>query len=401
MIKGTVLLASLACALVSACAGLEDSPAFRVALDQCRNNDDLHSPDVQIQACTEIFNSPARYTDDLHWLYAERAGAYMARKDYALALADFDRALFEAPDNSALIFGKAMLYERMGNGAQALAHFDKAIQLAPRIDTLYYGRGRFLLDDGKHDLAIADFDETLRLDPSFSNARVARARAYIAKKVPGLAIQDLDKVIREIPDNGEAYWWRARAHFEARDNANAIGDFTEAMRLSPALTAPGLYWRGRAHIRNKDLDSALVDFDQGARIEPENATALAYKCFGRLVADRELDVGLAACNAALAIDPENVFPRFLSAAIMLKQGDAAGAEAGFDACARSRTPAAREDVDAGWGDTGVCLYGRGLARLRLPGTDEAKRAEIAREMLVALAAAPEAAGFFKAYGLEP
>ena len=63
---------------------------------------------MQIQACTEIFNSPARYTDDLHWLYAERAGAYMARKDYALALADFDRALFEAPDNSALIFGKAI-----------------------------------------------------------------------------------------------------------------------------------------------------------------------------------------------------------------------------------------------------------------------------------------------------
>ena len=401
MIKGRVLLASLACALVSACAGLEDSPAFRVALDQCRNNHDLHSPDVQIQACTEIFNSPARYTDDLHWLYAERAGAYMARKDYALALADFDRALFEAPDNSALIFGKAMLYERMGDGAQALAHFDKAIHLAPGVDTLYFGRGQFLLDDGKYDLAIADFDEALRLDPSGTNVRLARGRAYIAKKVYGLAITDLDRVIREIPEDAEAYWWRARAHYEARDNANAIGDFTEAMRLSPQLTAAGLHWRGRAYVRSKDLDHAIADFDEAVRLEPDRVSAQSYKCFSRLLAARELDVGLAACNAALERKPDDVFSRFVSSVILLKQGDAAGAVAGFDVCAQSRTPAAREDVDADWGDTGVCLYGRGLAKLRLPGMDDAKRAEIAREMLVALAAAPEAAGIFASYGLEP
>ncbi len=408
MTKGRVLLASLACALVSACAGLEESPAFRVALDQCRNDDDLHSPDVQIQACTEIFNSPARYTDDLHWLYADRARAYATRRDYELAIADYDRALFESPDNEALIFGKAIVLEKMGNREAALAAYDQAIQIAPRLDTLYYGRGRFLLSEGKDDLAIADFDEALRLDPSNANARVGRAKAYVGKKVYGLAIKDFDMVLRQSPDDVEALWWRGRAYYGAREDANAAADFTAAIRLQPALTATGLNWRGRAYLRQKNFDGALADLDEAARLEPERAIHPSYQCYGRMVANRELDVGLAACKKAVVLDPTFSIATFVSGAILLKQGDATAAEREFDACAKSEAPkSASSDAEAGsaddvsWGSTGVCLYGRGLARLGLAGTDVAKRGEIAREMLVALAAAPEAAGIFASYGLEP
>lgn len=403
MIKGRALLAALACALVAGCASLEESPAFRIALDQCRNDNDRYSGDVQIQACTEVLNSPARYTDDLHWLYADRAMAYTKRRDYELALADYERALFESPNNEALIFGRGIVQEKMGDRKAALASYDLAIQLAPRFDSLFYGRGKFLLDDGKYDLAIADFNEALLLDPANREARIARARAYVGKKVYGLAIQDLDIALSAEVDDGWALWWRGRAYFGARDTANAIADFTEAMRLEPRITAMTLDWRGRALLIQKDYDRAIADFDESARIEPERVAGRYYQCWGRLAANRDLDAGLAACNAALERDPNYVAARFLAAAVILKQGDAARAAKEFDACAQAAaSPATEEDeVEADWSDTGICLYGRGVARMRLAGTDAAKRAEASRDLLVGSAAVPDAARIFVNLGLDP
>lgn len=290
----------------------------------------------------------------------------------------------------------------MSDRAGALASFDQAIQLAPRYDTLYYGRGRFLLDDQKYDLAIADFDEALRLDPTGAAVRLARARAYISKKVYGLAIKDLDIVIKAEPDNGMAHWWRGRAYYGARDSANAIGDFTEAMRLAPRMTALITGWRGRAYVRLRDHDHAIADFDEATRLAPDSADNHANQCFGRLLANRQLDVALASCKAALALTPDHGMARFLSAAIVLKQGDTAAAMSEFDSCAQaSALSATDDDGDTDWGETGICLYGRGFAKLRLAGADEAKKAEASREMLVALAAAPDAAGIFTNLGLEP
>lgn len=408
MFTGRALVAALLCAVLSACASLEESPAFRIALDQCNNDDDLYSVDVQIKACTEIFDSPARYTDDLHWLYAERGRAYASRRDYALALADYERALFESPGNAVLIFGRAAVQEKMGDREAALASYDQAIQIEQSFDTLYYGRGRFLLADGQHDLAIADFDQALRIDSSNLDARVARARAYVGKKVYGVALKDLDIALRQSPEDVAALWWRGRAHYGARDYAAAAADFTEAMRRQPSLTAASLHWRGRAYLQQDNFDGALADFDEASRLEPDRANHLSYQCYGRLRANRELDAALAACRKSVALDASYSISNFVTGAILLKQGDATAAEMEFDASARTEAPTstsgdddAEASDDSGWGSTGVCLYGRGLARLRMAGTDSGKRAEIAREMMVALAAAPEAAGFFASLGLEP
>ncbi len=402
MSTGRALIAALICVALSACASLEESPAFRIALDQCNNDDDLYSVDVQIRACTEIFDSPARYTDDLHWLYAERGRAYASRRDYALALADYDRALFESPDNAVLIFGRAVVQEKMGDRKAALASYDQAIQLEQTFDTLYYGRGRFLLSEGERDLAIADFDQALRLDPSNANARVARARAYVGKKVYGVAIKDLDLVLRQAPDDVEALVWRGRAHFGARDTASAIADFDAAMRLEPLVTAMALGWRGRALLIQRDFDRALADFDESARIAPDRVAGHYYRCWGRLAANRDLDAGLAACNAALELDPAYVPARFVSGAVHLRRGDAVAAVAAFEACAQAAAPSsADEEVEADWSDTGVCLYGRGVARMRLAGTDAAKRAEASRDLLVGAAAVPDVAAIFRSLELEP
>ena len=403
MFTGRVRLTVAACAAITACASIEDSPAFRVALDQCRNDHDSYSADVQIQACTEIFNSPARYTDDLHWLYADRAMAYASRRDYALALADYERALFESPNNAALIFGRGLVQEKMGDRTAALASYDLAIQLAPHIDTLFLGRGRFLLDDDKYDLAIADFDEALRLDPANMDARVARGRAYAGKKVYGLAVKDFDVALRDAPDDVEALFWRGRAHFGANDMPNAIADFTEAMRLAPALTGGGLQWRGRAYVRQKDHDRAIADFDESARLLPERASAHYYRCWGRLAGNRDLETGLAACNIALERDPNYLAARFLGASTSLKLGDAAKALEGFDACAQAAARPSGEDdeLEADWGNTGVCLYGRGVARMRLAGMDVARRAEASRDLVVGSAAVPDVAAIFHSLGLDP
>jgi Flp pilus assembly protein TadD len=84
------------------------------------------------------------------------------------------------PDNSVLLYGRGVIYARMGNDEAAQTDFDKAIEVDPDQAITYIGRG--CLDFKRGDLAdaLADFQEARELSPVTHQFNAALAVAEFA-----------------------------------------------------------------------------------------------------------------------------------------------------------------------------------------------------------------------------
>lgn len=98
--------------------------------------------------------------------YFFRFGNYkMDACDYAEAIANFDRALALAPNNSDAYHSRGIAKDGQGDYAGAIADFDRAIALAPDDADIYHNRGVTKAEQGDYSGAIADYDRVIALDP--------------------------------------------------------------------------------------------------------------------------------------------------------------------------------------------------------------------------------------------
>ena len=77
--------------------------------------------------------------------YNNRGNEYLDRKDYALALKDFNRAISIKPDYAIAYHNRARLYFKKKEYDKALSDLDKVIKLKPDYSYAYHNRGYNLL----------------------------------------------------------------------------------------------------------------------------------------------------------------------------------------------------------------------------------------------------------------
>ena len=104
---------------------------------------DLTSPDIQIDACTSLKQTP----QTLIIAYNNRGNAYTGKGEYDRAIQDYDQS----------------------------------IKLNPNYARAFNNRGVAYQKKGEYDRAIKDFDESIRLKPDYDNAFANRAEAYLNK----------------------------------------------------------------------------------------------------------------------------------------------------------------------------------------------------------------------------
>ena len=112
--------------------------------------------------------------------YRQRAQAYSATGQNALAIKDLTEVIRLDPKFARSYFDRAVLWAKT-DPDKAIADFDEAIRLDPKLVMAYDGRGVAWLNKGDLDRAIADFNEALRLDPNYATAYLHRGEAWQAK----------------------------------------------------------------------------------------------------------------------------------------------------------------------------------------------------------------------------
>src|SRR5258706_14435444 len=83
------------------------------------------------------------------------------------------------PDGAKFVVGRAMAYQRTGNGARSLSLMSAAVDACPRDSELWLFRGRYRVESGDCRGAASDFDRAVALAPSNAAAHAARGLARL------------------------------------------------------------------------------------------------------------------------------------------------------------------------------------------------------------------------------
>ena len=101
---------------------------------------------------------------------------FMARGDYAKALALYDRALALTPNYFTLAINLGIAHGALRHDVEAARQFERAIALAPASAEPHFFYGRWLQGIGRTSEAAAQFQAALRVDPRAGEAREALAK---------------------------------------------------------------------------------------------------------------------------------------------------------------------------------------------------------------------------------
>ena len=130
-------------------------------------------------------------------LYIVRAEVLRARKDFAKALDDMEKALRENPDNAEAYLARSQLQRLLGKKGERIKGLEQGIQET--------GSGLLeeewldaLIDGGKGDLALPRIEAELRDARLRSTWLIRRAKVYFAQKKDEEAKADLQEAVEEL-----------------------------------------------------------------------------------------------------------------------------------------------------------------------------------------------------------
>ena len=102
----------------------------------------------------------------LHSSYAGRAGSWLARKENARAVADYDAAIQVDPKNAVAYVGGGRRHSARSEYTQAVGDFSEAIWLDPLSTSAYCNRGRAWQSKHEYAKAIVDYNVAAGLIPN-------------------------------------------------------------------------------------------------------------------------------------------------------------------------------------------------------------------------------------------
>lgn len=178
--------------------------------------------------------------------YYERGSKHENAKRYDEALADYRKAGDLDPQFFDAHFSRSSLCAEMKNYRGAIAALTASLKARPKDYSALFNRGLYHQYQREYDDAVADYSSALAEDADFSHngssTEECRAHAHHYR--------------------GRVYQWFKK------DDANAIADYTEALRLDPAIEMV-LYRRGQAYHRIKEYSKAHTDFEQAVQQDPD------------------------------------------------------------------------------------------------------------------------------------
>ncbi len=96
--------------------------------------------------------------------------AYMQKKDYAAAEAEYAKVLDLEPDNNDAMLALAGIYSTQGQKDKAKEMLDKATAANPTDPKAQYKKGVLLRNANENDAAIQAFQSVIAADPNFTDA---------------------------------------------------------------------------------------------------------------------------------------------------------------------------------------------------------------------------------------
>jgi tetratricopeptide (TPR) repeat protein len=203
----------------------------------------------------------------------ESAEKKLEARDFAGALAEYEKLIEGAPGDARAHIGRAQALSALDRVDDAIKGLDRATEAVPTDARIPYMRGLMRMRKQELDAAIADFGRAIDLNPK--DGRFYRWRGDVRSlKHDYLAAHgDYDKAYEINARDLTALEKRAAMKEALRDSKGTIEDYTLLTEAAPRHPRP-FQLRGFAKLQTGDFRGAIDDFD-GAIYNDEKA-APAY-----------------------------------------------------------------------------------------------------------------------------
>ncbi len=238
--------------------------------------------------------------------FSRRGQAFAARRDFARALPDLDRAVTLAPENADYVYQRGMARLASGQMFLAMADIEQALKLRPADTAALFARAQLRFAGHDTSGATHDLDEIAKVAPAAGDIRLGLAVFYERAERMSEAADQYTLWIAAHPDdsrrpvalNGRC---RTRALLD-RDLEKALADCNGALRAQPKNYA-FLDSRGLALFRSGAFDRSIADYDASLAYSPKSASSLYGRGLAK-IAKGDSKGGRADLAAALVIDPK-------------------------------------------------------------------------------------------------
>jgi len=226
-------------------------------------------PNRRIRVCTSVIERGASYSkEDRAHAYNKRGLAYVRKRNYDRAIADFGKAIALNPEKAGLYSNRGNAHRKMGEVDRAIQDYGRAIALNAKFALAYNNRGNAYRQKGEVDRAIRDYDKAIALNPKYVKAYNNRGNAYRQKGEFDRAIANYTKGITLNPKFALAYDNRGLAYARKGEVDRADADYAKAKKLklkhAGTFTNRGLASRGgdpgpaKPFVREGLLEDALT-----------------------------------------------------------------------------------------------------------------------------------------------
>jgi tetratricopeptide (TPR) repeat protein len=209
--------------------------------------------------------------------YALRGAAAAVKRDFAVALADLDRACEMAPEVAEYFAQRGEVQLKLKQVALALKDFDRALQLNPDHAKARLLRAQLRARNHAREGALGDLKVLDGILKPQAHQRLEIAELYEGMGLLERALPQWAQWIPAHPHDIEMAdvlnsrcWVRTRLNIELEQ---AMQDCEKAIDLQ---SKEGGYYNSRAwlQLRLGNQDKALADYDRALKLQPENALAL-------------------------------------------------------------------------------------------------------------------------------
>ena len=172
-------------------------------------------------------------------------------------------------------YGRATAYLDKRDFDNAIADYTRAIGLDANSPVGYNGRGNAYLEKGDVDKAIVDYSQAMALNPKFANAFENRGSAYHVKGDFDRSLADLNQAISLAPKLVSAYNKRGNTYRSMGELDRALADYNRAIALDPKLVTAH-FGRALTEVYLQSLPEAFADFSRSNELNPTYAYAALW-----------------------------------------------------------------------------------------------------------------------------